>query len=685
MLLCVIWLLVARWVAAQEPVRNPLTEQQLENLTELNEEATEDDGYWQQLESLRRHPLDLNRASREDLEGLPMLSALQIDAFFSYRKLLGKLSGLQELQAIPGWDLVTIRLLLPFVTAGDGKADPNSWSRRLYMGNHSLLLRASKVLEQATGYQAPATPDKDHYQGDPYRLFARYRYSYGNVLQYGVTADKDAGEPFFTAPRRAGFDFYSFHFFIRGKGTVKALALGDFSVNMGQGLIHWQSLAFKKSAAVVQIKRQGPVLKPYSAAGEYLFHRGGGITLQHRHWEATAFVSHRQLDANLYNDSVTSLLTMGYHRTEAELAERYNLNRLTAGARVAYRRDRWQVGVNSLQYRFSRPFVRSGEPYDLFAMTGERWSNYSADYSLTVNNLHLFGEAAVDHRMNKAIVQGLMMSLDSRIDLSLLYRNIAKGYQALQGNAFTESYLPGNEEGIFTGLTVRPVAGWQLDAYADLFRFPWLRYRINAPGHGSDYLLQVTHKPNKQVELVSRFRVEQKPANSTVVEGPLKPVLTGARQNWRTQFSYQVSTAVLLRSRFELVWFRSSAEAAREKGFSAFTEVFYSSPASFTANARLHFFETDSYDARVYAYEQDVPYYFSIPVFNGKGWRYYINVRRSLSGLINRRRSGKLDCTLAVRFASFVFPATTTTGSGLDEMTGKQKREVRIQLLLTSR
>lgn len=682
MLLC--WLLVARWVTAQEPTRLPIPEQQLENLAELNESATEDDAFWQQLESLRRHPLDLNGANREDLEGLPMLTALQIDAFLSYRQVLGKLVSVQELQAIPGWNLPTIRLLLPFVVVGNGQRDPSSWGKKLHAGTHSLLLRASRSLETARGYEAPAAPDKAHYLGDPYKLFARYRYSYNNVLQYGVTADKDAGEPFFTSARRTGFDFYSFHFFARDIGKVKALALGDFAVNMGQGLIHWQSLAFKKSAAVVQIKRQGPVLKPYSAAGEYLFHRGMGMTVQQGRWESTVFVSHRKLDANLQNDSVTSLLTMGYHRTPAELNDRYNLERLTAGGRLAYRGQNWQVGVNTVQYRFSKPFMRSEEPYDLYALTGNKWSNYSMDYSMTVRNLHLFGEAAVDHRMNKAFIQGMMMSLDARVDLSLLYRNINKGYQAVQGNAFTESYMPGNEEGIFAGFSLRPATGWQLDAYADLFRFPWLRYRINVPGHGSDYLLQVTHKPNKMVELLSRYRLEYKPLNSDEDIGPLKPVLTTARQNWRTQFSYQASTAFLVRSRFELVWFRGSEEVKREKGFSAFTEVFYSTPASFSANIRLHFFETDAYAARVYAYEQDVPYYFSIPVFNGKGWRYYINARQSLSSLLKQRR-GKVDCTVAIRFASFLFPDVVEMGSGPEEWRGSSKHECRLQFLLTTR
>ncbi|WP_315821124.1 hypothetical protein [Paraflavitalea speifideaquila] len=154
--------------------------------------------------------------------------------------------SLEELQAIPAWDPATIRQLLPFVQLGIAIHRSIPFGKRLYAGNHSLLLRASQVLERAKGYQPPATNDKDHYQGNPMRLFTRYRYNYANLLQYGITADKDAGESFFKGAQRTGFDFYSFHFFARQLGKIKTLALGDFTVNMGQGLIHWQSLAFKK-------------------------------------------------------------------------------------------------------------------------------------------------------------------------------------------------------------------------------------------------------------------------------------------------------------------------------------------------------------------------------------------------------------------------------------------------------
>jgi hypothetical protein len=449
-------------------------------------------------------------------------------------------------------------------------------------------------------------------------------------------------------------------------------------------------LSFKKTAAVLQVKRQGDVLRPYNAAGEYLFHRGAGITLQHKQWETTLFVSTRKLDANLVADTnvgqsvyVSSVATYGLHRTPGELNDRQSLEQWTAGGNLLYRGHGWHVGFNTVHYRFSKPFASSGEPYDRFALTGDQWSNYSIDYHFTWRNFHVYGELAADQQGHKALLNGLLMNLHTKVALAVVHRSIDKEYQSLYGNAFTENYLPTNEKGLYTGLSLRPAVGWQLDVYADLFRFPWLKYRVNAPGNGSDYLVQILYQPAKGIEWSSRYRSEVKPLNLSDEEMLLRPVVQVVRQSWRNQFAYQVSRAITLRNRVELVWYDKGAGGEREKGFAAFTELFYKSRRSFSANIRLHYFETDGYDARIYAYEQDVPYSFSIPVFQGKGLRYYINMRQDLAAFLPTVSHHKINCVLAVRLGQFAYVPGTIVGTGLDELPGQKKTEMKVQLLLT--
>jgi hypothetical protein len=342
-------------------------------------------------------------------------------------------------------------------------------------------------------------------------------------LQFGVTGDKDAGEQFFKGKQKAGFDFYSFHVFARKLGIVKLLALGDFAVNLGQGLIHWQSLAFKKSADITAVKRQADILRPYNSAGEYNFMRGAGITVGSKNVNVTAFASVRKLDASfnddttlINNDFVSSIASSGYHRTSNEVGKKNTITQTSFGGNVSYNKNGLHVGINAIAFKFSTPLLRDVQPYNQYAIQGREWYNYSLDYSYTFRNFHFFSEAAVDKRKSKAFTGGILASLDPKVDASLVYRNIEKTYQTLYGNAFTEGTFPTNEKGLFTGISIKPATFLKIDAYADAFSFPWLRYRVYAPTKGTEYLLQITYKPNKQLEVYSRLRNENKAMNFQV-------------------------------------------------------------------------------------------------------------------------------------------------------------------------
>src|SRR6187401_1267128 len=363
--------------AQESPVST--IEQQLENLADVDQAETEDDSYHQQWERFRKNPLNMNTADENDLRELKILSGLQIANLISYRKLLGKFISIYELQAVPAWDVQIIKKLLPFITVAEPIDLADVFKTRFGKGDHSLSFRYSQVLEKSAGFEKTSTGTK--YLGGPSKLFLRYRYLYKNLLQYGVVGDKDAGEQFFKGAQKYGFDFYSFHFFARKLGSIQALALGDFTVNMGQGLTQWQGLAFRKSVDVLGIKRQSPVLRPYNSAGEFSFHRGAGVTWQKGKFEATGFISYRKLSANFVADTVsheeyiTSFLNSGYHRTESEIAGRHKLGQLALGGNLKYKGGNWQAGFNAINFNFSSPVVKRQEPYNLYAISGKNWGN----------------------------------------------------------------------------------------------------------------------------------------------------------------------------------------------------------------------------------------------------------------------------------------------------------------------
>ena len=83
------------------------------------------------------------------------------------------------------------------------------------------------------------------------------------------------------------------------------------------------------------------------------------------------------------------------------------------------------------------------------------------------------------------------------------------------------------------------------------------------------------------------------------------------------------------------------------------------------------YFETGGYNSRVYAFENDVLYSYSIPVFFDKGYRYYINVNYD----ITRKLKGW------VKVAQTYYSDKITVGSGLDQIRGNRRTEIKLQLL----
>jgi hypothetical protein len=663
--------------SAQE---NPVIEQQVENITEVDESETEDDSYLQSLQHYLKNKLNLNTATEAELKEFTFLSPFQVAALINYRRLFGKLVSIYELQAVPGWNLDLIQKILPFITVADAVSLQEDFRNRFKNGENSVLIRTSYVLEQSEGFKRKDDPNAtSFYPGSRERLLVRYKYQYKNLLQYGITGEKDPGEQWFKGAQKNGFDFYSAHLFVRNVGIVKALALGDFTVNMGQGLLQWQSLAFRKSVDVVNVKRQATVLRPFNSTNEFFFNRGAGITIEKGNIQATAYASFRRVDGNISNDSLqfsedffSSLLTSGLHRTNSEQADKNQVQMNSFGGNVSYVKNNLKLGINGIHFQFDKPFNRSNELYNQYTFRGTRLTNFSFDWAYTYRNLHWFGEAAVHNQKNYAMVSGLLMSVDPKVDLSLVYRNIQPGYQTIIGNAFTESTLPANEKGFFAGTSIRPSSKWRLDAYMDLYRFPWLRFQIDAPSYGNDYLVQLTYKPNKLFEVYTRYRQESKARNFND-DGNLNAAIVQpvSRQNLRTQAQFKVSPVITLRQRLDAMWYDLDGPR-QSRGFLCFFDVFYKPVMKpFSANLRLQYFETDNFDSRIYAYESDVLYGFSIPAFSDKGYRYYTNV--------NYDFSKKLSVWL--RFAQLIYVNRTTVGSGLDEIDGNRRSEVRMQLI----
>lgn len=617
----VVCLLLLKAVTAQEP---ELPEMDLENLSAAAEESPDDEDMLLRLGQFRKHPLDLNRAGADELKELGLITERMIRSLLLYRDLMGSLIHVNELLAVPDWELAVIRKILPYVQVQSNVGLLPGRQNDFNKGNHELLVRHSRSALQ-----------QEKYAGSPDKILMRYRYHFSDKWQAGIAAEKDAGEAFFKGAQRWGFDFYSFHLFIKKWKKFRSIALGDFTVNMGQGLVHWQRLALGKSTDIAQMKRQSPVLAPYGSSGEHNFHRGIGATVGLGAFAITGFVSFRKLSATLQTDSMgrahsfSAFRTSGYHRTGSEIAARHQLKQLAEGMVIQYRRKKFAAALNQVGHFFSLPLQKEERPSNLYAMRGANWYNVSMDYSWLLRRVHIFGEAAVSKNGGTAFLQSMLFSMDSRADLSLQWRHLSPTYQSVAGRAITENSQPGNETGYLIAVNLRLFSRLRWDGYVDFYSFPWLGYYADAPARGRDYQFTLHYSPHKQMEVYLRYRNEEKERNE---EGEITNRLAvNKRNNWRFHFEYMISGTVRLRQRMEWVRFRKDYQPSMH-GFLYYTDINWKSLRSpVSLSLRWQIFDTEGYDTRIYAFEQDVSYSYSLPASYGKGYRYIILAKYAIS------------------------------------------------------
>lgn len=671
-------------IAAQTPFQN---QNRIEEVVEqIGEEGDFDfNTSFEHLEHFQAHPLNLNKVTALELADLGLLSPLQIQAFMQYRAEAGALISIYELQAIPKFDLVSIRRILPYVTI---RTDLNILKtnvlKMLTTGKNDLYVRYQRILETKKGFQPLAEGETaSRYLGDPNRLYIRYKHHYENRLSYGITMEKDAGEEFFTGSNKQGFDFYSAHFYAKDLSTViKTVTLGDFEAKLGQGLILWSGFGFGKGANVMNVKRTGRTLKAYTAANEASFLRGGGVTLRlGKSLETTILASYRNQDATIsILDTleaepqvleVSTLQLSGLHRTSTEVSNENAINQFTTGGQVKYLVNNGKnghIGINGTFTQLDAPLGISDNLYKKFRFSGDRLLNYSLDYTFIFKNFHFFGETAQSDNGGLATLNGLLLALHRRVDMVVVQRHFQKNYQTLFGNTFSETSGVNNESGTYIGLEMRPNYHWKISMYFDMWRHPWLRFNVDAPSTGEEYLMQIDYRPSKKTLFQVRFRNEIKEKNAVGNTTPIDFLVPQTRTQTRFHFAHKISKNLELRSRVEWSIFNDGI-SNRSNGYLVYQDILYKQH-NISGNLRFALFDTDDFNSRIYAYENDVLYAFSIPAYFYKGNRFYMNLRYRLTPQL----------LIEGRFAQTRMTNRATISSGLEEIQGNTRSEVKLQV-----
>ena len=218
------------------------------------------------------NPIDLNKVTREQMASVYILSEKQLNSFYNYRQKSGNLLSIYELQAIPDFDLRTIYKLIPFVVVKLDGLSFGTFKDGFDGSNQYLLLRYAQILETKKGFTEPDSRSKVRYEGSPFKLYARYKMYSQKDFSLGFTIEKDEGESQLA-------DFKSFHVQFQNKGHWKNSTLGDYQLQVGQGLVSSAGFYIGKGSETVLTTRRNQLgVRPCTSTLENNFFRGASAT-----------------------------------------------------------------------------------------------------------------------------------------------------------------------------------------------------------------------------------------------------------------------------------------------------------------------------------------------------------------------------------------------------------------------
>lgn len=680
-----------------------------QNIELLSEQLQSEDGDLTNLTEAwtyyKNHPLNLNRVKREELVDLLILTDIQINNLLQHREKNGLLISIYELQSINGFDLNTIKKITPFVYVSDNFNSAFFSTNEMFRdGKHEFVTRFQRILEPQAGYNVSDSikniKPNSYYLGSPNRIFARYSFQYNNNVSFVLAGEKDAGEEFNiggskidsiplndgTNNKRAeyrqtkGFDFYSGHIAVRNIRFIKTLVVGDYQATFGQGLTLWQGFGFGKSASAMSIKRSGIGIKPYRSFDENRFFRGVAGTFRVKNFELTGLASYKKLDANatiadtlesgeIDVVGISSLEISGMHNINSLMQDKGVINQTVLGGNIAYNKRNLHIAATAQNMNLSAELIKSPSLSNRYDFQGK--SNFvgGLDYNYVFRNANLFGEYSVSSSGGKAFCQGLIIALDPKLTFAAHYRNFDKNFQNIFGNAVSENTLPQNEKSIYLGMEAKIFKSLTLSIYMDQYKFSWLKSTASAPSTGRDIFTQLNYTPTKKIDMYFRFRHRTRFVNST--EDNFYDYLTPYVQyNYRYNLSAQITPDIKFKSRIEYTHIDQS-DAPDEDGVAFVQDLIYKKlkfPLTFTL--RYAVFDTKNFTSRVYTYENDVLYSYSVPALYNKGQRAYFIVNWDITR----------NFEIWVRVASTIYDNQPIQSEGsLNEINSEHKTELKLQ------
>ena len=202
----------------------------------------------------------------------------------------------------------------------------------------------------------------------------------------------------------------------------------------------------------------------------------------------------------------------------------------------------------------------------------------------------------------------------------------------------------------------------------DIYEFKWLRFGTNAPSSGRDFMTQLESNFSRYFSAYFRLKHEVQQITADNETG-ISKLTDRAKSTLRMHFAYSLSPELSMASRLEYSFYDEDQQ--NEKGYVIFQDIkYYFKRLPLHLITRYALIDTESYNTRIYAYENDLTYVFSIPPYYGRSSRFYLMVGYDLSRNID----------IQAKYGYFHFYDRDEISSGLNLVKGNKLSSVRAQL-----
>lgn len=631
----------------------------LEQLSDIDgvESGMMEDAY-ERLSDLAEHPINLNNATREDLEQLPFLSKQQIEDMMEYIDMYAPLRSMGELAMIESLDFKHRQLLAYFVTIDKEyeKKFP-TLSNICKYGRNELLLTGKIPFYQRKG-------DKNGYLGYPYQHWLKYQFSYGQYLKIGVVGAQDAGEPWFAGNNKWGYDYYSFYVQIQKWGRIKSLVLGRYRTKFGLGVVMNREFSFGKLATLSSLGNLTNAIRGHSSRSETNYLQGAATTIELLPgFDVTAFVSYRKRDCTLNknNATVATIVTSGYHRTLNEMKRKHNTSEFVVGSHLQYFRNGFHVGLTAFSAIFNRALQpKTNQIYRQFSPQGKCFWNTSIDYGYISRKLNVQGEMATSNNGAMATVNAINYLCKPNWSVTAVQRFYSYKYYSLFGRSFSDGGHCQNESGIYVGTNYQPSRHLSIMAYADWAYFPWATYRASQSSYSADYLLMATYQ-QKKYNILARYRLRMKQKDNTDKTTLVNTYTHRARLSASVEKSNWFVKTQVDGSYYQAISKSVGWMITQNIGYCITRLKMFTTASYFNAN---------DFNSRLYTYERGMLYTFSFPMFVGKGTRYAFNIRYDVNQQL----------MLAAKAGMTLYFDREKIGSSYQQINGNKQTDMEVQI-----